>query len=167
MAFCGERSRLDTGVSGIFNVQMIKQEIKSKLSAKELQRALWTGPPAVRVMPGIPRWLHPEVARMIKWWLYIYIRKLDSRGRQKIRKDCDEVFPQIIIGTGDCIKDVSFIHSISANDKSKHIFTMSCQYSECKDSSYLCWGEMCQFEQKILWQTHKICDKKEQMLTTE
>ena len=56
MAFCGERSRLDTGVSGIFNVQMIKQEIKSKLPAKELQRALWTDPPAVRVMPGIPRY---------------------------------------------------------------------------------------------------------------
>jgi len=73
MAFCGERSRLDTGVS-----------------AKELQRALWTDPPAVRVMPGIPR-------------------KLDSRGRQKIRKDCDEVFPQIIIGTGDCIKDLDYM----------------------------------------------------------
>ena len=38
---------------------------------------------------------------------FIFIRKLDSRGRQKIKKDCDEVFPQIIIGTGDCIKDVS------------------------------------------------------------
>ena len=35
------------------------------------------------------------------------LRKLDSRGRQQLRKDCDEVFPQIIIGTGDCIKDVS------------------------------------------------------------
>merc|ERR1711953_1481440 len=73
MAFCGERSRLDTTVS-----------------AKELQRALWTDPPAVRIMPGIPR-------------------KLDSRGRQKIKKDCDEVFPQIIIGTGDCIKDLDFM----------------------------------------------------------
>ena len=36
-----------------------------------------------------------------------FIRKLDARGRQQIKKDCDEVFPQIIIGTGDCIKDVS------------------------------------------------------------
>ena len=33
-------------------------------------------------------------------------RKLDAKGRQSLRKDCDEVFPQIIIGTGDCIKDV-------------------------------------------------------------
>jgi len=73
MAFVGERNRLD-----------------SSISAKELQRALWTDPPAVRIMPGIPR-------------------KLDSRGRQQLRKDCDEVFPQIIIGTGDCIKDLDFM----------------------------------------------------------
>ena len=57
-------------------------------AGRELQRALWTDPPKVRIMPGIPR-------------------KLDYQGRQKLRKDCDEVFPQIMIGTGDCIKDVS------------------------------------------------------------
>jgi len=73
MAFCGERSRLE-----------------GNITAKELQRALWTDPPAVRIMPGIPR-------------------KLDAKGRQSLRKDCDEVFPQIIIGTGDCIKDLDFM----------------------------------------------------------
>ena len=31
----------------------------------------------------------------------------------KIRKDCDEVFPQIMVGTGDCIKDVSFVVVVS------------------------------------------------------
>merc|ERR1712110_489522 len=71
MAFVGERHRLE-----------------GDISAKELQRALWTNPPPVRLMPGVPR-------------------KLDARGRQQIKKDCDEVFPQIIIGTGDCIKDLT------------------------------------------------------------
>merc|ERR1712154_276236 len=73
MAFVGERHRLE-----------------GDISAKELQRALWTNPPPVRLMPGVPR-------------------KLDARGRQQIKKDCDEVFPQIIIGTGDCIKDLDFM----------------------------------------------------------
>merc|ERR1711942_546187 len=73
MAFLGERRRLEADISG-----------------KELQRALWTDPPKVRIMPGIPR-------------------KLDYQGRQKLRKDCDEVFPQIMIGTGDCIKDLDFM----------------------------------------------------------
>merc|ERR1712241_698283 len=72
-AFVGERHRLE-----------------GDISAKELQRALWTNPPPVRLMPGVPR-------------------KLDARGRQQIKKDCDEVFPQIIIGTGDCIKDLDFM----------------------------------------------------------
>jgi len=71
MAFLGERRRLEGDVCG-----------------KDLQRALWTDPPKVRIMPGIPR-------------------KLDYQGRMKYKKDCDEVFPQIMIGTGDCIKDVS------------------------------------------------------------
>jgi len=73
MAFVGERHRLE-----------------GDISAKELQRALWTNPPPVRLMPGVPR-------------------KLDAKGRQQIKKDCDEVFPQIIIGTGDCIKDLDFM----------------------------------------------------------
>ena len=34
-------------------------------------------------------------------------RKVDAKGRLALKKDCDEVYPQIIIGTGDCIKDVS------------------------------------------------------------
>merc|ERR1712241_1307058 len=55
MAFVGERHRLE-----------------GDISAKELQRALWTNPPPVRLMPGVPR-------------------KLDARGRQQIKKDCDEV----------------------------------------------------------------------------
>merc|ERR1712059_52573 len=56
----------------------------------DLQRALWTDPPASRLMPGIPRYL-------------------DSAGRMKARKDCDEVFPGILIGTGDCIKDLGYM----------------------------------------------------------
>ena len=46
----------------------------------------------------------------VKYFIISLCRKLDARGRQQLRKDCDEVFPQIIIGTGDCIKDVR-IHS--------------------------------------------------------
>merc|ERR1712106_1276973 len=30
-------------------------------------------------------------------------------GQDKIRKDCDEVFPQIMVGTGDCIKDLDYL----------------------------------------------------------
>jgi len=73
MAFLGERKRLEGDITG-----------------KDLQRALWTDPPTVRIMPGVPR-------------------KLDHKGRMKLRKDCDEVFPQIIIGSGDCIKDLDFM----------------------------------------------------------
>jgi len=73
MAFMGERRRLNGDISG-----------------KELQRALWTDPPRVRLMPGIPR-------------------QLDYKGRQNLRKDCDEVFPQIMVGTGDCIKDLDYM----------------------------------------------------------
>merc|ERR1711892_583756 len=73
MAFVGERKRLEGDITG-----------------KELARALYTGPPAVRLMPGIPR-------------------KMDYQGRIKIRKDCDEVFPQIMVGTGDCIKDLDYL----------------------------------------------------------
>merc|ERR1712227_134121 len=73
MAFIGERARLE-----------------GNISAKELQRALWTDPPKVRIIPGIPR-------------------KVDAEGRRRLKKDCDEVFPQIIIGTGDCIKDLDFM----------------------------------------------------------
>merc|ERR1712154_666928 len=73
MAFLGERRRLEGDVCG-----------------KDLQRALWTDPPKVRIMPGIPR-------------------KLDYQGRMKYKKDCDEVFPQIMIGTGDCIKDLDYL----------------------------------------------------------
>merc|ERR1711915_687713 len=65
MAFLGERRRLEGDVCG-----------------KDLQRALWTDPPKVRIMPGIPR-------------------KLDYQGRMKYKKDCGEVFPQIMIGTGN------------------------------------------------------------------
>merc|ERR1712083_942030 len=73
MAFLGERRRLEGDVCG-----------------KDLQRALWTDPPKVRIMPGIPR-------------------KLDYQGRMKYKKDCDEIFPQIMIGTGDCIKDLDYL----------------------------------------------------------
>ena len=42
-------------------------------SAKELQRALWTDPPAVRIMPGIPR----SVSLL-----------------ERLRLDCDSLPPQ-------------------------------------------------------------------------
>merc|ERR1711915_643980 len=73
MAFLGERKRLEGDVCG-----------------KDLQRALWTNPPSVRLMPGVHR-------------------KLDSLGRTKIKKDCDEVYPGIILGTGDSIKDLDYM----------------------------------------------------------
>merc|ERR1712106_600437 len=73
MAFLGERKRLESDVCG-----------------KDLQRALWTDPPAVRLMPGVHR-------------------KLDIIGRTKIKKDCDEVYPGIILGTGDSIKDLEYM----------------------------------------------------------
>ena len=31
---------------------------------------------------------------------------MDQKARMKNRKDCDEVFPGIIVGNGECIKDV-------------------------------------------------------------
>merc|ERR1712098_413422 len=34
---------------------------------------------------------------------------MDSMERRKQRKDCDEVFPGIIIGNGDCIKDMDYM----------------------------------------------------------
>merc|ERR1712189_93961 len=74
MAFLGERRRLEGDVCG-----------------KDLQRALWTDPPKVRIMPGIPR-------------------KLDYQGRMKYKKDCDEVFPQIMIE----LETVSRILTISS-----------------------------------------------------
>jgi hypothetical protein len=33
-------------------------------------------------------------------------RFMDAAARMRNRKDCDEVFPGIIVGNGDCIKDV-------------------------------------------------------------
>merc|ERR1712179_178675 len=67
-----------------------RRRLNGDISGKELQRALWTDPPRARLMPGIPR-------------------QLDYKGRQNLRKDCDEVFPQIMVGTGDCIKDLDYM----------------------------------------------------------
>ena len=36
-------------------------------------------------------------------------RHMDQKARMKYRKDCDEVFPGIIVGNGECIKDVRYI----------------------------------------------------------
>ena len=36
---------------------------------------------------------------------------MDQKARMKYRKDCDEVFPGIIVGNGECIKDVRFLLS--------------------------------------------------------
>ena len=36
-------------------------------------------------------------------------RHMDQKARMKYRKDCDEVFPGIIVGNGECIKDVRLI----------------------------------------------------------
>ena len=82
-------------------------KIVLKSEGKELQRALWTDPPKVRIMPGVPRW-EENWFSVLQNPSFFVCRKLDYQGRQKIRKDCDEVFPQIMVGTGDCIKDVSF-----------------------------------------------------------
>jgi len=73
MAYYGERDRLE-----------------NRLTGKELQRALWTEPPSVRMMPGVPR-------------------KMDNYGRMRIKKDCDEVFPGIIIGNGDSTKNIDYL----------------------------------------------------------
>jgi len=73
MAYTGERARLE-----------------NKLSGRDLQRALWTGPEPSRFMPGVPR-------------------KMDSRERLRMKRDCDEVFPGIIIGSGDSIKKIDYL----------------------------------------------------------
>jgi len=73
MAFLGERDRLENRITG-----------------RELQKALWTDPPAVRMMPGVHR-------------------KLDYNGRIRIKKDCDEVFPGIIVGNGDAVKNIDYL----------------------------------------------------------
>lgn len=67
-----------------------RARLEGKIYGKDLQKALWTDPPKIRTMPGVPK-------------------KLDHMGRMKIRKDCDEVFPGILIGTGDCIKDLDYM----------------------------------------------------------
>ena len=36
-------------------------------------------------------------------------RHMDQKARMKYRKDCDEVFPGIIVGNGECIKDVRYL----------------------------------------------------------
>ena len=38
----------------------------------------------------------------------IMFRHMDQKARMKYRKDCDEVFPGIIVGNGECIKDVRY-----------------------------------------------------------
>jgi len=76
MAFLGERERLE-----------------NRLSGKDLQRALWTGPEPARMMPGVPR-------------------KLTTMERTKMKRDCDEVFPGIIIGSGDSIKNMDYLLDI-------------------------------------------------------
>ena len=39
----------------------------------------------------------------------VHRRHMDQKARMKYRKDCDEVFPGIIVGNGECIKDVRVI----------------------------------------------------------
>ena len=73
MAYLGERDRLEGRIAG-----------------KDLRRALWSEPPTVRLMPGVPR-------------------KMDHNQRIRIKKDCDEVFPGIIISNGDTIKDLGYL----------------------------------------------------------
>ena len=55
MAFVGERHRLEGDLTG----KHVKYSDKMRqifFVARELQRALWTDPPKVRIMPGIPRY---------------------------------------------------------------------------------------------------------------
>ena len=59
MAFIGERARLEGNISG-FKSKFWNINLNIFLKAKELQRALWTDPPKVRIIPGIPRYLNVD-----------------------------------------------------------------------------------------------------------
>lgn len=67
-----------------------RQRLESNLTGKQLQSALWDEPPAIRMMPGVPR-------------------KMDYAGRMKKRIDCDEIFPGIIIGNSDTVKNLDYL----------------------------------------------------------
>jgi protein-tyrosine phosphatase len=67
-----------------------RQRLESNMTGRELQGALWAEPPSVRMMPGVPR-------------------KMDNAARMRIRKDCDEVFPGIIVGNSDTAKNLDYL----------------------------------------------------------
>jgi len=70
-----------------------RSRLENRLTGKDLQRALWVGPEPARFMPGVPR-------------------KMTQTERLKMKRDCDEVFPQIIIGSGDTIKNMDYLLDI-------------------------------------------------------
>lgn len=67
-----------------------RQRLESNLTGRDLQGALWAEPPSVRMMPGVPR-------------------KMDHSARMKKRIDCDEVFPGIILGSSDTVKNLEYL----------------------------------------------------------
>jgi len=79
-----------------------RARFENKLTGRDLQRALWSDPPKARMMPGVPR-------------------KLDHSQRTRMRRDCDEVYPGIIISNGDSIKSMSYLLEIGAT----HVLNMA------------------------------------------
>eukprot|EP00088_Acartia_fossae_P019420 TRINITY_DN21344_c0_g1_i1.p1 TRINITY_DN21344_c0_g1~~TRINITY_DN21344_c0_g1_i1.p1 ORF type:complete len:215 (-),score=46.44 TRINITY_DN21344_c0_g1_i1:230-874(-) len=70
-----------------------RERLENKLTGRDLQRALWVGPEPSRFMPGVPR-------------------KMNASERIRMKRDCDEVFPGIIIGSGDSIKNMDYLLDI-------------------------------------------------------
>ena len=115
MAFVGERHRLEGDISGgIFDKNNISNTFLSfprSQGTPESTMDQSSPSEADAWSPKVSQSLH-TLNKLCKHqtinlhWI-VFTRRLDARGRQQIKKDCDEVFPQIIIGTGDCIKDVS------------------------------------------------------------
>ena len=160
MAFVGERHRLEGDISGerlddknsFINISDVSNQPRScrEHYGPTLPQWGWC-----QVSPGRTKltsyiYSSANTNQSILQFPFILIRKLDAKGRQQIKKDCDEVFPQIIIGTGDCIKDVSF----SCNQ-------WKC--SRCPQSIQLKISKNFLFVHKIMnnksWFLPKFCDR--------
>ena len=114
MAFVGERHRLEGDITGeiLISTQLYLSYLWTSQGTAESSMDRPSSSEAdarrAKVSTHYSTVPNPSIHFMKKLNLtFSVIRKLDARGRQQIKKDCDEVFPQIIIGTGDCIKDVS------------------------------------------------------------
>jgi len=67
-----------------------RDRLENRITGRNLQTALWSEPPSARMMPGVPR-------------------KMDHSQRQRAKRDCDEVFPGIICGSGDSVKNIGYL----------------------------------------------------------